>query len=92
MNNRTEAEKPITLLGKIRELLNDREKEILELKKAKEALELIRIQLEEKVKERTEELQKRVTELEKFQKLTIGRELKMIELKQEIKKLQDEVK
>jgi len=43
--------------------------------------------LEEKIKERTNELQKRVEELEKFHKLTVGRELKMIELKKEIKKL-----
>jgi len=43
--------------------------------------------LEKKVEERTKELQKRVEELERFNKLTIGRELKMVELKKEIKKL-----
>jgi len=43
--------------------------------------------LEKKVEERTKELQRRVEELEKFHKLTVGRELKMIELKKEIKKL-----
>jgi hypothetical protein len=54
--------------------------------------------LEEKVKERTKELQEktielqeRVAELEKFHKLTVGRELKMIELKEEIKKLKEEL-
>lgn len=47
--------------------------------------------LEEKVKERTKELQKRVRELEKFHELTVGRELKMIELKKEIKNLKEEL-
>ena len=39
------------------------------------------------VEERTEELQEKVRELERFNKLAVGRELKMIELKNEIKKL-----
>lgn len=42
--------------------------------------------LEEQVKERTKTLRERVNELERFHKLTIGRELRMIELKKEIKK------
>ena len=55
--------------------------------------------LEEKVKERTKELQaayedikKRKEDLEKFYKLTVGRELRMIELKQKIKELEKEIK
>jgi nitrate/nitrite-specific signal transduction histidine kinase len=47
--------------------------------------------LEEKVRERTKELQKRVEELEKFQKLTVGRELRMVELKKEIENLKREL-
>lgn len=47
--------------------------------------------LEEKVKERTKELQKRVNELEKFHKVTVGRELKMVELKKEVKRLNEEL-
>lgn len=46
--------------------------------------------LDERVKERTKELQERINELEKFHKLTVGRELKMIEFKKEIKKLKKE--
>ena len=42
--------------------------------------------LEDKVRERTKELQKRVDELERFYQLTIGRELKMIELKRALRK------
>ena len=43
--------------------------------------------LENQVKERTKEIQEKMKELEKFQKLAVGRELRMIELKQEINKL-----
>ena len=43
--------------------------------------------LDEQVKERTKELQEKIDELERFQRLTVGRELKMIELKEEIEKL-----
>lgn len=44
--------------------------------------------LEERAKERTRELQERVTELEKFHHLTVGRELKMMELKRKVKELE----
>jgi PAS domain S-box-containing protein len=47
--------------------------------------------LEEKVRERTKELQEKIKELEKFHKLAVGRELKMIELKEEIKRLKREL-
>ena len=40
--------------------------------------------LENEVQKRTQELQKKLNELERFNKLTIGRELKMIELKKEL--------
>ncbi len=42
--------------------------------------------LEKQVGERTKELEEKVGELERFNKLAVGRELKMIELKKEIKK------
>ena len=48
--------------------------------------------LEQKVEERTKELQKRLEDLERFRKITIGRELRMIELKKEIKQLKEELK
>lgn len=50
-------------------------------------LEKIRTSLEKAAAERTVELQQKVEELEKFKKLTVGRELKMVELKKEIEKL-----
>ena len=54
--------------------------------------------LEERVEERTKELEesyheikKRKDELEKFYQLTVGREMKMIELKKKIKELEDKI-
>lgn len=46
---------------------------------------------EEIIKERTKEIQERIEELERFQELTIGRELKMVELKKEIERLKEEL-
>lgn len=45
-----------------------------------------------KRKKMEEEIEKRTEELEKFSKLAVGRELKMIELKERIKELEREVK
>jgi len=44
------------------------------------------------LEEKTKELQKRVEELERFHRVTVGRELKMVELKKEIAKLKKELK
>jgi len=49
-------------------------------------LEEINKTLEIKVKKRTEELKKRLDQMEKFHRLTVNRELKMIELKKELQK------
>ncbi len=47
--------------------------------------------LDQKVKKRTKELRQRLVELEKFQRLMIGREEKMIKLKEEIKEAKKEL-
>jgi len=47
--------------------------------------------LEGQVNEKTKELQDRLDELERFHKLTVGRELKMIEMKREMEKLEEEL-
>jgi nitrate/nitrite-specific signal transduction histidine kinase len=75
-------------------LIQEESKMVLEIKvKARtRELEELAQTLEDKVKERTKELQKKIDELERFRRLTVGRELKMIELKKEIKKLEDKKK
>jgi len=68
-------------------------KTVLEIKvraRTKELKELAE-GLEEEVKRRTKELQEKVAELERFQKLAVGRELKMVKLKEEIKRLKEEL-
>jgi methyl-accepting chemotaxis protein len=45
--------------------------------------------LERKIQEKTKDLEIKIQELEKFNQLTVGRELKMIELKKELAALKD---
>jgi HAMP domain-containing protein len=63
-----------------------------ELKESRVNLEKYHVELEGKVKERTAELNQKVEALEKFHKLVVGRELKMIELKKKIKELEEKIK
>jgi len=48
--------------------------------------------LDDEVKKRTQELDEKVKELERFQKFTVGREVRMIELKTKIKELEEKLK
>jgi|GEM_PF-3912358 len=66
-------------------------KNVLEIKVKARTRELSELNknLEEKVKGRTAELQERIEELNRFFKLMVGRELKMIELKEEINRLKE---
>lgn len=84
--------KMITDLGKS-QLTLEEAKTSLEIRVAARTHELKELagSLEGKVKERTKELQAKIDELERFQKLTIGRELIMVELKKEIKKMKEEL-
>jgi len=68
-------------------------KDVLEIRvKARtEELEEFAKGLNEQVEERTKELRERLDELERFHKLTVNREMKMLELKKEIKKLKDKL-
>jgi methyl-accepting chemotaxis protein len=69
-------------------------KNVLEVRvraRTKELEELSERQ-EDTIQEKTKQLRKRVNELERFYKLTVGRELKMIELKKEINKIKQELK
>lgn len=82
----------IELMEKRREV--EEAKTVLEIKvraRTRELEELAK-SLDEKVKERTKELKEKIETLEKFQRLTVGRELKMIELKNKIKELTEKIK
>lgn len=65
---------------------------VKDLKRSRKELEEWGMSLDIKVKEKTEELQEKVEELEKYNKLSIGRELKMIDLKREIEDLKKKLK
>lgn len=51
-------------------------------------LKKLQMNLEDQVIEKTQELQEKLKDLEKFAKLVVGRELKMVELKNKIKELE----
>jgi len=80
-------------IKKTKEALEE-EKSVLEIKVAARtrALKELADTLEFQVQERTKELRQKLEELEKFHQLTVGRELKMKELKEEIEKLKEELK
>jgi len=69
-------------------------RDVLEIRvKARtEELEELANSLDEQVKERTKELQERIDELERFHKLTVGREMKMVELKEKIQELEEQIR
>lgn len=61
--------------------------DITERKKLEKEIALHTKDLEDRVAGRTQELQAKLEELEQFERLTIGRELRMTELKQQIEKM-----
>jgi len=64
--------------------------DITERKKTEEKIKKMNAELEQKVTLRTSELEQKYAELAKMNKLFVGRELKMAELKEKIKKLENE--
>jgi len=65
--------------------------EITERKRAEDELHRLKKSLEEKVQEKTKELNERVGELEHFREVTIERELRMEELRKEIESLKNQL-
>jgi len=77
-------------VGSSRKVLEET-KSILEVKvqARTEELQELADALEDKVEMRTKQLSQRVNELERFYRLTVGRELKMIDLKKELKAIRE---
>lgn len=75
------------LLGSV--LRETKQKE--ELERSLSEVKRFTLTLDERVKKRTYELQKRIQELEKFYNLTIKRELKMVRLKEKIRELEEKL-
>ncbi|WP_299527209.1 PocR ligand-binding domain-containing protein [uncultured Lutibacter sp.] len=67
-------------------------KQKMERKKTEEELSNYRENLEEMIKDRTIELEEKNKKLDKMNKIFVGRELRMAELKKEIEKLKDKIK
>jgi len=64
----------------------------IKIKARTRELEEITEQQEEIIQKRIKEIQERAEELERFQRLAVGRELKMMELKGKIKELEERLK
>jgi len=82
------------VLESIRDI-SDMKKAEKELKVRSEALAVANVhaaELVEELKTSQVELQKKVSELERFKRITIGRELKMIELKKRVEELERKIK
>ncbi|MFQ6049760.1 MAG: cache domain-containing protein [Candidatus Paceibacterales bacterium] len=84
-----EKERKKTREERLRELEEIKATLEIKVKARTEELEELVASLDEQVRQRTKELQEKIEELEKFRKFAVGRELKMVELKEEIKRLEE---
>lgn len=84
------------MLDKIEKSQDDLKKADIQLeqrvKERTAELENLKSNLEKMVEERTKELQNKLAELERFQELTVGRELNIFKLKEELKSFKEKAK
>ncbi|GAM10789.1 methyl-accepting chemotaxis protein McpB [Geobacter sp. OR-1] len=89
----TELEEEVAERQRAQESLQEKalllEEEIEKRQKAKEELERLNESLEQRVKERTAELEEKNAELYKMNRIFVGRELRMVELKARIRELEN---
>jgi len=79
-------------LQETREMMEE-EKSTLEVKIDARTRELneLNTELENKVQERTREIEEKLREVEKMSKLMVGREMKMVEIKKQLKEAEEEI-
>jgi DNA-binding response OmpR family regulator len=85
--NRTLEERVAGRTAELRDANQQLIEEIEERKRAEEAMAQLNASLEQRVKDRTAELEAKNRELERMNKLFVGRELRMVELKERIRAL-----
>ncbi|HPE77872.1 MAG TPA: hypothetical protein PLC80_17395, partial [Draconibacterium sp.] len=67
-------------------------RDITERKKIEQEIKKLNEELEEKVKDRTNELEIKISEIQRMNRLFVGRELRIKELKEKIKEMENSLK